>query len=442
MPSAQRAKSFFKDPFRVGIALLLIDTISKTSGQFRVLSTFRPGLLLFAGCSFLAVLNAKNCINLSVFKYPVPKLIVGQAFLAGASAVFGISLGHSAVYIITTYWKTLAVAFLLIVSLRGLKDVRNMVWATAIGGIVLGFTATFIVHISKTQNGAVYDANDIGTIVVMTLPLVILAVHMTKGIWRWLSIASLIVIAMTIAVSQSRGAFVGLIAVGAAILVVLPGVSVVKRLAYVAVIGVVFAMFMPAEYWQSIVDTFTNPTADYNWDSGGGRRQLAKRGMGYMLEHPIFGIGVDNFDMAEGLSDYAKNREALGLGVKWSAPHNSWVEAGAETGIPGLILWAALVVGSAVRLVRLRRRMPAAWSRDGTPDQRFLYFATMYVPISLLGFMVTATFVSFAWSDQSYVLPAIAMGLQQACEKEFGLSASTPARPVRAGRRALRPSAA
>ncbi len=50
--------------------------------------------------------------------------------------------------------------------------------------LALAFTSVFIDHISKTQGNGVYDANDIGTIVVMTLPLVILAAQMAKGIRR------------------------------------------------------------------------------------------------------------------------------------------------------------------------------------------------------------------------------------------------------------------
>jgi O-Antigen ligase len=441
--AAHKATSFFKDPFRIGISLLLIDTISKTSGEIPAAASIRPGLLLFVGCAFYAVLNSSKVLNLRVFQYRVPQLIAGQALIACGSALFGISLGHSAVYIITTYWKTLALAFLLIVSLRTIDDVRRMVWATAGGGLLLALVSVFVNHVSKTQGGAVYDANDIGTIVVMTLPLVIFAAQMSKGLVRTVCIGGLVLIAGCIVLSESRGAFVGLVFVGAAILLFLPGISAVKRIMYVAAIGTTLAVFAPAGYWDTIIATFTNPTADYNWDAGQGRRQLAKRGIGYMMDYPIFGLGIDNFEMEEGLlSDYALSQTARGIGVKWSAPHNSWVEAGAETGIPGVLLWAALVVGSSVSLIKLRKRMPKSWASDGTPDQRFVYLATLYVPIALLGFVVCATFVSFAWSDQSYVLPAIAMGVQMVCEKQFGLSLRAPApRVTRAGRGALRPSA-
>jgi O-antigen ligase len=330
------------------------------------------------------------------------------------------------------------------VTLRSANDVRRMVLATALGGIILAFIAVFVVHVSKWNGTPAYDANDIGTIVVMTLPLVILAMQTSKGITRITWLAGLVLIAATITMSGSRGAFLGTLAVGAALLLFLPGVSTGKRLVYVVGIATTLAFFAPSGYWDSMQSIITNPKADYNWDAGQGRRKLAERGIGYMLDYPVFGIGIDNFGMAEGLySDYAKEMQALDIGVKWSAPHNSWVEAGAETGITGLVVWGALVLGSVGVLLKLRRRMPASWATDGTADQKFMYQATLYVPVAILGFAVCATFVSFAWSDQSYVLPAIAMGIQQACENELGLGANAArptSRQVR-GRRALRPTA-
>jgi O-antigen ligase len=326
-----------------------------------------------------------------------------------------------------------------------MSDVRYMVWATAAGGVFLAFTSVFIDHVSKTQGNGVYDANDIGTIVVMTLPLVILAAQLAKGFRRVVWIAGLVLIAETIVLSGSRGAFIGLLALGIALLLFLPGVSVVKRLVYLGGITIALTLFAPEGYWESMKNIILNPTADYNWDAGQGRRQIAKRGIGYMFDHPIFGLGIHNFGMQEGmLSDYAKETLASGHGVRWSAPHNSWVEAGAETGIPGLILWGSLVVGSVVPLIRLRRRMPKAWATSGTTDQRFAYLATLYVPIAVVGFVISATFVSFAWSDQSYVIPAIAMGVQMSCERQFGLStnASTRMRRSAQGARVARPSTA
>ena len=364
--ASKNSVPLWKDPFRIGILVLLIDTIAKATGEIPAAAAIRPGLLLFGFCAFYAVLKPATSVNMDVFRHRVPQLIIAQAVLACASALFGISLGHSAFYIITIYWKTLAVALLLILSLRNMSDVRYMVWATAAGGVLLAFTSVFIDHIGKTQGNGVYDANDIGTIVVMTLPLVILAVQVAKGLRRLVWIAGLVLIAETIVISGSRGAFIGLLALGLGLLLFLPGVSVVKRLVYLGAITTALTVFAPEGYWESMKNIILNPTADYNWDAGQGRRQVAKRGIGYMFDHPIFGLGIDNFAMQEGmLSDYAKETLASGHGVKWSAPHNSWVRSRRRNGNSG-----PHPVGVSCRRQRRSAHTVAAENAEGVGHER------------------------------------------------------------------------
>ena len=84
----------------------------------------------------------------------------------------------------------------------------------------------------------------------------------------------------------------------------------------------------------------------------------------------------------------------------------------------------------------MRTRMPRAWL-NGAPEQRFLYLSTMLVPIAFVGFAITASFVSFAWSDQYYILPAIVVGLQKAIERMV-LPSPAPAETTRAARRPRR----
>jgi O-antigen ligase len=133
-----------------------------------------------------------------------------------------------------------------------------------------------------------------------------------------------------------------------------------------------------------------------------------------MMSHPVFGVGINNFGVAEGtISPLARRFSDTRVGIKWSAPHNAWVQAGAETGIPGLIVWATLTIGGAVSVIRIRRRLPKSWLKHGTPDQRFLYLAALYVPVAYAGFVMCATFLSWAWNDPLYVLFAISLGLQR-----------------------------
>jgi hypothetical protein len=440
--SNDKAPGLTGDPFRLLMLALVIETVSKVASFLGPMAKMRPALVLFSLCFLVALANPAKAFNRDLLKWPVPRLILAQVVMACGSAAFGISLGHSALFVIEVYWKTIVFALLLMSSLRSVRDVRRTIWATALAGIILAFIAVFVTGVSKSTGVEGYDANDIGLIMVTTLPLILLLVQ-TSG-WRGkvLSLVGLALVTETIVKSLSRGAFIGAAAVGIALLLFLPGVSLFKRLAALTAVVVTMMFYAPEGYWDTMRKVITDPKSDYNWDAPSGRRMVAKRGMQYMTSYPGFGIGINNFAMAEGtISEYARAMANTNVGVKWSAPHNSWVQAGAETGIPGLLIWAALIAGSAGGLIRLRRRMPRSWAKSSDPDERLLYLSALYIPIALFGFAVAGTFVSFAWSDQSYILPALAMGVQIAFLDKMqtaGRRTAAPASPEAVARRPLR----
>lgn len=437
-----------RDPFRLVLLALLVQTVSKVASFLGPMALTRPAVVLFSLCLIFALANAQRVFNKDLLKYPVPRLILAQGVVACGSVLFGISLGNAAVFILNVYWKTLVFAFLLMTSLRTAGDLRRTVWATALAGITLAFIGLFIVGVSKDTGVEQYDGNDVGLIMVMTLPLALLVLQTSKGRARLVALFGLGLIAACIVKTQSRGAFIGGACVGIALLLLLPGVSIVKRVSALGAIIVTMVIFAPPGYWEAQKKLILDPQSDYNWDAVDGRRMIAKRGIGYMMAYPAFGIGINNFEMAEGtISPYAQSVAGTDIGVKWSAPHNSWIEVAAETGVPGLVIWALLIVGSSVSLLKLRKRMPREWANSSGPDPeaRFLYLSTLYIPISFLGFMVAATFVSFAWSDQSYILPALAMGVHLAYQDKMrGTQVQTaPAQRVQMrGRRQLRPRTA
>ncbi|MGH7628560.1 MAG: O-antigen ligase family protein, partial [Gemmatimonadales bacterium] len=336
---------------------------------------------------------------------------------ACVSAPFGTSLGGSATYILGNYSKTLMYAFLLIAAIRGSADLFTFVWAYVIGSGMLVWLAFFVFGLSETNRGTLerlgnlysFDANDIGLVLVVGLALALLAFQTSGRLGKIAAGIVIVGIGATIARSGSRGAFVGLMAFGLALLAMLRTVPVGKRLAFVAITATGLAVAAPSGYWQQM-GTIMSPTSDYNWDSQEGRRQVAIRGMGYMMAHPVFGLGIGNFWRAECyISDKAVNA-APDQGIRCTSSHNSYLQAGAELGIPGLILWSSLVWGGCIAMARLRRRLPRAWAK-GTTEQRFLYLATMYLTVALVAFAVTALFVAFAWLDIIYILAAFMAGL-------------------------------
>jgi O-antigen ligase len=225
--------------------------------------------------------------------------------------------------------------------------------------------------------------------------------------------------------------------VGVGILLLADSVSLLRKVVVLIGAAAVLLVAAPQGYWKQM-QSITSPTEDYNWTAKDGRKQVAKRGLHYMLDYPVAGIGISNFPRAEGtISDKAREWTQSEAGIRWSAAHNSHIEAGAELGIPGLLLWISMLVGGVVGPLRLRRRLPKAW-RHGAQDQRFLYAATSYLPISMLGFVVSSTFVSFAYLDPVYVLLAFVSGLYVCTDALLKKRSTTAAKlPRQLGQRAF-----
>ena len=398
------------DPLRLALLTLIVLSLSRFGGYFGILRLLRPALLLFAFCVAYAFLHKRKLILTNLAGSWTVRLIAGLGVVAVGSALFGISLGHAAKFILENFSKTLLITFLMIVTIRDVADVRRLSWAITLGGVVLAWLSIFVIGISKTTGGVSYDANDVGVFMVMTIPLALMLLQgAARPRDRTVALVGLALLAATVVKTQSRGAFIGAIVIGLALLF-MPGVSVVRRVFAIAVACLTMMLAAPEGYWQSMQTILEDPKADYNWDSINGRRNLAKRGIGYMIDYPVFGVGVDNFRMAEGTISEKARRTPVGHGIRWTSPHNSFVQAGAEGGMVGLFLWVALIVSNIVIPLRLRRGFPRAW-RKGTPDQRFVEAATLYLPVATLGFATTAFFVSFAWMEPLYFLSAVVLGL-------------------------------
>jgi O-antigen ligase len=70
-----------------------------------------------------------------------------------------------------------------------------------------------------------------------------------------------------------------------------------------------------------------------------GRSKLASRGLKLVVHHPVLGVGVGGFKRA-----YADLAHLHGREPKAAASHTTPITVAAETGVPGLLLFLALVV--------------------------------------------------------------------------------------------------
>ncbi len=405
------------DPLRVALLLLIVLSISRIHQHLDFLKPLRPALLLVIFALGYAVLRPQLLGREWVRTWPA-KVLIGLGIMACLSVPFGISLGGSAQYILTNFSKVLLTAFLLMAVIRGVRDLSMFVWAYVVSCGILAWMSTAVFALSTSSRSAVarlnnlymYDANDLGLVLLIGFPLAVLTFQTSGRRGKLISAIILLGIGVALARSGSRGALVGLAVVGLALLFTLKHVSVAKRVGFVAVTLLALMAAAPEGYWDQM-KTMITPTEDYNWTSPYGRKALVDRGLGYMWRYPIFGMGIGNFGRAEGtVSDRAQNWNPGQRGrIKWSAPHNSFLQVGAELGIPGLILWSSLVFGGIVAMRRMRRRLPRAWAR-GDPEERFLYACPLYIAVALIGFAATSFFLSFAYLDPIYFLAALMTG--------------------------------
>jgi O-antigen ligase len=413
------------DPLRIALFILTILTISRVHERYPVLAAFRPALLLVMASIGYAYLNPRYLARGNVLRMWPMRLVAALGIQACCSAVFGISLGGSATFILDSYAKTLAYAFLIAVSIRQVRDLYTLVWAYVVSCGILAFLSIFVFEMSKVSGSYVtrldslytYDSNDLGVVMMVGLPLALLLLTVARGAKRWILLVILVGISVTMARSGSRGGFLGFVAAGVAALIMVNGVSGARRFLVLAAAVIALVVGAPPGYWKQM-GTILTPEEDYNFTTWDGRKALAERSIDYMTEYPSFGLGIGNFARAECTISPKIALLKINGPIRCVPPHNSYLQAGAEMGVPGFLIWVSLVIGGIVAPLRLRHRLPKSW-RSGTESKRFLYNATSFFSVAMIGFAVPSFFVSFAWMDPVYVMAALLTGLYVAAQVQF-----------------------
>jgi len=407
------------DVLRLALLAVVFLSVGRAHQRYPILAMFRPALTLVGLATVMALLQPKYLNRAPILSTWQAKVVAAIGAMALASAPLGISLGGSAVFILSDFSKTLLLFFLLVAAIRHARDLIVLTWGFVLGCAFLVYLSLFFFTMTSTSTGLMrldsvymFDANDINSILLIGFGLIALLVHTSRGLVRYGGLLLMLGIGATAARSGSRGGFLGLVVVGAAMLISLNGVSVAKRLGFVGLISLGLGLYAPPGYWEQM-DTILNPKKDYNWTAADGRKQIWTRGVGYMLEYPIGGLGINNFGRAECTISSKAEFHVRNTGIKCIAPHNSYLQMGAELGFPGLALWLTLVFGSIIKMRNLAKRVPRQWEK-GDFEARFLFNAPKYLQICMLGFAVTSFFVSHAYLDPVYILVALMAGTHTA----------------------------
>ena len=401
------------DLLMVCLAGHVLTGVGRVHQLFTVVGAVRPAIITGLAAIVLYVYDPLEERRFHHVVGPTTKLLLALTCWMVLCIPGALVAGNSFDLVFGSFVKTALMCALTAAAVRGVRDVERLALAylaaaTVYAGVVisrfdLGSGADW-----RLGHLYYYDANDLATFLVTAMPLGFYFIHAGRGLrTRAFAAVGLIVMTVSFVRTGSRGGFIALIAVALFIVARYSAIPLGRRVFVTAAVAAIVVGTASTQYWEQM-GTIVSDT-DYNRTDESGRLPIWGRGIGYMLENPLFGVGPNNFPTAEGtLSPYA-DRQQFGVGVRWNAAHNSYIQVGAELGIVGLALFVAFIASA---LVAAHRSRPPADAGEGPRDRRLQL--SQVLTASLIGFVVGAVFLSLAYSDMLYTLVAMAIGMRKA----------------------------
>ncbi|HUF91999.1 MAG TPA: O-antigen ligase family protein, partial [Candidatus Limnocylindria bacterium] len=212
-----------------------------------------------------------------------------------------------------------------------------------------------------------------------------------RPLWRVVLVGIIALDLIAIVLTFSRGGFLTLALSAGIVLWRITRRAGPKYAFMAAGLLLVLAPLVPSSYYTRLA-TITDVEADAT-NSAEVRQEDILVAVGYIARHPIIGSGI-------GTNELAMNDER---GARWAAVHNAYLQVGMELGLPGLILYVAIVAGTlkAVgRVVRATRNDPA---------HRELFYLASGLQISCVAFAFAAMLHPAAYNFYFYYFGGLAL---------------------------------
>ncbi len=320
-------------------------------------------------------------------------------------------------------WKIQLMTFVTIIIMNKKEYVHAMVWIIALSLGLYGFKGGIFTILTGGAYAVygpsgtfIYGNNEIGLALIMTIPLIRYLQLNTANFFikRGLMITMLLCVVSVIG-TQSRGALVGLAAMG--FVLILKSRSKIPLLLSLLVIVPAIISFMP-ETWHSRMATIDDAEVD---QSVMGR--FNAWGMAFNLaKSELFGGGFEAFQRAT-FWLYGPNRNDV------HDAHSIYFEVLGEHGFIGLFLFLLLglfTLLSCSRIIKESKKVEGfQWMSD----------LMAMLQVCLIGYAASGAFLGLAYFDLYYNLIAIVIIcsklLKDALEDKNGEVASLPDEPAR-----------
>jgi O-antigen ligase len=307
------------------------------------------------------------------------------------------------------------------------------------GALITYFTVGGGVGGRAAWNYAYENPNDLAGMCLLVFSLSVGMLVTDRRLWiRACALAGAIVLPLVILLTQSRGAFIALLALGG---VVLKGYWRHAKMLLWGGLAIVFLAFVaPDSVWKrlgTLKDVTNEENAAQASDEGSARQRLEiwKVAATIFAENPVTGVGLGTYPKEHYIVSQRSVFNPTALGARDT--HSTYLNLLAEIGLPGLLFFLTVIGAAILDAERTRRR--AATVRPAGSRQLF------YLELGLFGYLVAGIWGTYGQLVLTYLHIALISATAQVLKEELAPAAGPlPRRGMREPRAAARlaPSAA
>jgi putative inorganic carbon (HCO3(-)) transporter len=262
-------------------------------------------------------------------------------------------------------------------------------------------------------NYAYENPNDLAGMCLLVFSLSVGMLVTDRRLWiRACALAGAIVLPLVILLTQSRGAFVALLAVGG---VMVKGYWRQGRMLLWGGLAVVFLAFVaPDSVWQrlgTLKDVTNEKNAAQASDEGSARQRMEiwKVAATIFAESPVTGVGLGAYSKEHYIVSQRPVFDPTALGARDT--HSTYLNLLAEAGLPGLLFFLTVIGATILDAERTRRR--AAAVRPAAARQLF------YLELGLFGYLVAGIWGSYGQLVLTYLYLALIYATVQVLKEEL-----------------------
>jgi putative inorganic carbon (hco3(-)) transporter len=293
------------------------------------------------------------------------------------------------------------------------KDIRATFYTIAAAAAVNLATAKLFIEdvngrVSLKASGTIGNSNDLAAHLLLVLPFLLFLV-LGRGRPAIVRIAALGLITYGLWIileTASRGALVALFVVAACILM---RASLLQR-ATLLVAGFLLTVgtiaILPSQTLARLGALFGEEHQEAD-ESANSRWYLFKKSIQFTVQHPVFGVGPDQFANYEGTASLAEGHSG-----NWHATHNAFTQISSESGIPAFLFFAGGLAAASYSVIRTYRKA----RREGYSEVANVCFIYL---LAMVGYVSALVFLAEAYSFKLPAMVGLSVALSFAAARQM-----------------------